>query len=237
MKIVEKGSKFGNLLVIDFISKIHYEPSGKARKLVLVECLDCGNQFETQLLYLHRSGQKCSVCRFQQNCVVLAGEKYDKLTVINFNTKNGRKLAICECDCGNIIAMRPESLKNNITNNCGCAHRGAWKGIGEISKTFMSRIIRNAQVREILFQVTIEYLWDLYQQQNNRCALSGLEINFAEKTTEPNEASLDRIDSSKGYVPGNVQWVHKDINLMKNYLPQDRFIELCNLIAQKSKLF
>jgi hypothetical protein len=46
-----------------------------------------------------------------------------------------------------------------------------------------------------------------------------------------NTASLDRIDSSLGYVRGNVQWLHKDVNWMKNTLDQDRFIELCKAIV------
>ena len=37
--------------------------------------------------------------------------------------------------------------------------------------------------------------------------------------------SLDRIDSSKGYEENNVQWVHKDINLMKNKYDNKYFIE------------
>jgi hypothetical protein len=47
-------------------------------------------------------------------------------------------------------------------------------------------------------------------------------------------ASLDRIDSSKGYCEDNVQWVHKDINRMKNTFDQDYFISLCKLIAENS---
>jgi len=44
-------------------------------------------------------------------------------------------------------------------------------------------------------------------------------------------ASLDRIDSSKGYVKGNLQWVHKDINMMKNHYNQKYFIEICKKVA------
>jgi hypothetical protein len=45
----------------------------------------------------------------------------------------------------------------------------------------------------------------------------------------------DRIDSSKGYVVGNIQWVHKHINKMKNKYPQDHFIEMCRLVAENNK--
>jgi len=45
-------------------------------------------------------------------------------------------------------------------------------------------------------------------------------------------ASVDRIDSNKGYIKGNVQFVHKDINLMKNVLNIEYFIEMCKKIAK-----
>jgi len=45
-------------------------------------------------------------------------------------------------------------------------------------------------------------------------------------------ASLDRIDSSKGYVRGNIQWVHIAINFMKHSLPEEEFIRWCCLVAQ-----
>lgn len=46
-------------------------------------------------------------------------------------------------------------------------------------------------------------------------------------------ASLDRIDSSKGYEQGNVQWVHKDINNMKQSFSQDKFIDWCKKVVNR----
>lgn len=49
------------------------------------------------------------------------------------------------------------------------------------------------------------------------------------------DASLDRIDSSKGYIPGNVQWVDKRVNYMKQALPEGEFAELCRLVYLNRK--
>ena len=46
-------------------------------------------------------------------------------------------------------------------------------------------------------------------------------------------ASIDRIDSSIGYVIGNVQWVHKQVNFMKGTMEQKEFIKFCKLISSK----
>jgi len=45
-----------------------------------------------------------------------------------------------------------------------------------------------------------------------------------------NTASLDRIDSSKGYESGNIQWVHKQLNNMKQALPENEFFEWIKLV-------
>lgn len=46
-------------------------------------------------------------------------------------------------------------------------------------------------------------------------------------------ASIDRIDNSKGYIVGNVQWVHKQVNFMKGTMKQKEFIKFCKLISSK----
>jgi len=80
--------------------------------------------------------------------------------------------------------------------------------------------------------ITIEYAWDIFISQERRCALSGLELAFPKVSKDKNwTASLDRIDSSKGYVEGNVQWVHKDVNIMKNKFDNQYFINMCKKIA------
>ena len=71
--------------------------------------------------------------------------------------------------------------------------------------------------------------------QRFRCSLSGLPIRLPTDTYDKaSTASLDRIDSSKGYIPGNVQWVHKKINMMKNRLPDSEFIALCAAVVKHS---
>lgn len=90
------------------------------------------------------------------------------------------------------------------------------------------------------FKVSIKELWELFEKQNRQCSLSGLDIQFGvqsrvkEKQKECT-ASLDRVDNSRGYTIDNVQWVHKDINKMKNTHSQEAFINICKLVASKNK--
>lgn len=48
-------------------------------------------------------------------------------------------------------------------------------------------------------------------------------------------ASIDRIDNSKGYVEGNVQWVHKEINKMKFTKSDIDFVHFCTLVADHNR--
>ena len=95
----------------------------------------------------------------------------------------------------------------------------------------------SAKKRNVSFFITYDYILDIFLKQNKKCALSGLPIKFwiKSKNSIDGTASLDRIDSTKGYVKDNVQWIHKDINYMKMDIEQQKFLEYCNIISQFNK--
>jgi hypothetical protein len=76
----------------------------------------------------------------------------------------------------------------------------------------------------------------LFLKQDRKCKLSGIEIKFhpEEKRIKQSQqtASLDRIDNTKGYIEGNIQWLHKDINNMKWNFNESTFINYCCQIAR-----
>lgn len=55
----------------------------------------------------------------------LTGIKFDRLTVLrrDLSKPSGKGKSaywICQCDCGNVVSIRMDKLKNNITRSCGC---------------------------------------------------------------------------------------------------------------------
>lgn len=176
----------------------------------------------------------------------LTGQKFGKLTVIELSpvpTPSGERMWMCICDCGNYKTVQRKHLRSGFTKTCGCgAHpknkdNKSWKGYEEIPMDFYSTIKRGAEDRNIKFNITIEELWDLFLKQDRKCALSGLELTFSKirKDTAEKTISLDRIDSSKGYISENIQFVHKHINIMKNVFNQDYFISLCENVVNHNK--
>jgi hypothetical protein len=75
-------------------------------------------------------------------------------------------------------------------------------------------------------EIDARYIEKILSQQNNKCALSGIFF------TDLFPPSIDRIDSTKGYIEGNVQLVLKEINTMKMDLPQSLFLLLVHSIAK-----
>jgi hypothetical protein len=51
------------------------------------------------------------------------------------------------------------------------------------------------------------------------------------KGKQKGTASLDRIDSLVGYIKGNVQWVHKDVNVSKMDFDESYFRQLCAAVT------
>ena len=177
------------------------------------------------------------------------GQKFGKLTAIELEKdKNGYNTRyLCKCDCGNTHSVSKSHLRSGRITHCGCVrHEGAkhqsWSGVGEISGEFWyMHIVRSANGskngtrtrRPKELSLTMEKAWELFLKQDRKCALSGIQLTFPKVSKDKSyTASLDRIDSSKGYILGNVQWVHKDINKMKNAFDQSYFIQICSLIHQ-----
>jgi len=174
----------------------------------------------------------------------IEGNRYGNLVVLEF-VGTIKRIGIwkCKCDCGNIKDIRYRDLRSGNTKTCGCSKNKInnehvnWKGYEGIPLTVLCIIKKNARTRNLEVSIDIKYLWDLYICQNKKCALSGVDIGFPKMVTEKYKttASLDRIDSSIGYVEGNVQWLHKDVNRMKMDINQDVFIQYCHNISNNAK--
>lgn len=169
----------------------------------------------------------------------LKGNEYGRLKVLCEDDIRGNASWLCQCKCGNILPVRAGHLIDGSTQSCGClAHELKWTGCGEISGDYWCRVVRGAKKRNFEVTVTVEEAWQLFLSQNRKCALSGVELVFASnfKDKQQNQtASLDRKDSSKGYIIGNIQWIHKIVQLMKMNLNETLFLEFCNKIALKGR--
>lgn len=171
----------------------------------------------------------------------IIGKKFGRYTVLkrvaNKNTRQSRWL--CKCDCGVLKEVKGLKLVRNEIKSCGCwkiekdhTNTWDWRGFGEISLKYWNHFKKSAERRNYCFSITIEDAWKKFLSQKRMCALSGESICFVRNyhNQKLQTASLDRIDSKKGYTIDNVQWVHKDINKLKNNFEQQRILDICKNI-------
>jgi len=159
-------------------------------------------------------------------------DKYNQLTVLEEVKHKTRLMYRVQCNCGRIDIKRKDWVITGRTTSCkNCASkRTAAKypppvnrtGCYGLSGTHYLSIKAGASKRNITFDLSAEFLWNLFESQKGKCALTGVDIVLVNKIKNNNvdwnviTASLDRKDSSNGYTEDNVQWVHKTINRLKN---------------------
>jgi hypothetical protein len=180
------------------------------------------------------------------NFIDLSNQTFFYWVVIDYAGKNKYNLAQwnCKCRCGKLGVITGGALRNGASKSCGCYSvelnvQRLYKGGKYLGKTEFWSFKNNAIKRKIFFDITVEDIENLYEQQNKRCALSGVEIYFNSGIvmglSKAGNASIDRIDSSKGYTLDNIQIVDKHVNLAKQSLSQQEFIELCERVVEHSK--
>ena len=177
----------------------------------------------------------------------IVGKTFGHLTVLAFtgHNKHGQTTYLCKCNCGHEYRTIRSKIINRVSKFCIRCVPSSTSGIGVTSKwrkgyklicgRIWSKLIKRCQSLGRDFLISIEYAHALFDAQEGKCALSGVDLHFGQTYKEIKAglttASLDRIDSKVGYIEGNVQWIHKDINWMKQRLSQQKFIEYCCLVA------
>ncbi len=107
---------------------------------------------------------------------------------------------------------------------------------GKVLGAVVSHALAGAQSRKLSHTVldgSPENMQYLDSIAHDVCPLSGRPLTYRTKARQTTAtASLDRIDSTKGYDRGNVQWIHKAVNQVKMALPEDAFIQICCDVAR-----
>lgn len=85
-------------------------------------------------------------------------------------------------------------------------------------------LVAHAKRMTLPFETTNADLLNLYRQQGGKCFYTGLEMKLISETAKDLLlASCDRIDSTKGYVPGNVVLCCWGVNLLKGQHTPEHF--------------
>lgn len=87
------------------------------------------------------------------------------------------------------------------------------------------------------FSITLKHLLEQWRKQNGRCVYTGWILEMSENTKNqlvlsPRKMSLDRVDSSGGYTPENIQFVCYMANTAKNRFSEQELIDFCLAVSE-----
>lgn len=156
--------------------------------------------------------------------------------------KNGWKYKFCSRLCvaqhrkanGKEITERFEKWNNSEENK---AHlktvQNHWNPEDSGFRETLRRARNKKRSKEIIIEITIDDLKELWNKQKGICPYTGWELILPKWKIRksPKVASLDRIDSNKGYIPGNIQYV----SVMVNYAKSDFSMEEMNVFCDAIK--
>lgn len=85
--------------------------------------------------------------------------------------------------------------------------------------------------------LTLEYLQTLWETQRGICPFTGWSLILPHNTNgwgeaTPKNASLDRIDNTKGYVQGNVRYIAVMANYARRDFQDSDLIDFCKAVAK-----
>jgi len=129
-----------------------------------------------------------------------------------------------QCGCGNIINYSCKASWKKA-NDAGTKCKKCTHSKPDYIKLW-NRFKKSAEDRDKEFTIPIEYLQGLLDGCGRRC-------KYTEQILDYDDMSLDRIDSSIGYIQGNVALVAKPVNMMKHVYSDAKFQSYCKQVAVK----
>lgn len=136
------------------------------------------------------------------------------------NLKKGRKNYCCR-ECAAKGASKTRTGLKRLASEAQIEHLQSICGNRRDGYSPFRYTFRNAKKRFKDFNLDLEYLKEVWDNQKGICPYTGIELTLPEENNISTlnitkRASLDRINSELGYVKGNIQFVSTPINYMKS---------------------
>ncbi len=228
------GYRSGKLVAIEYAGK----KEGTRKMFWKCKC-DCGNIIIVQQGNLHKNTTKSCGCISK---VQMIGFTFGILTVIESAGKNERgfPLWLCKCECGKDKISTQSSLRQGTVRSCGCLVKNRKRIYSKEESTWRSlwsSLVHRAKKRSV--KLTIEYSeWKEQLTSYPDCYYCGREPQSRDLLHLTSGApitthGIDRIDSSKGYVAGNIRTCCRQCNTGKMDYSEDEFISMCKMVSAK----
>lgn len=214
---------------------------------ICTKCIDCGKDIWPHAIRCKSCNMKnswktkiISIDTRKEINPLVPSQKFYNLTVIKFSYKkrypSGAMTFMyeCRCDCGKIRIVNKQNLRDGSTRSCGCYHvkrTVEWfrdkYGDSSINHLF-SNSQNSAKRRNIVWKLTREQYVKLILSNCFYCGEKPHKIANAHKKFyfgAVKHNGIDRINSQRGYVIGNVVSCCLYCNFAKNDLSLKNFLK------------
>jgi hypothetical protein len=171
-------------------------------------------------------------------CDYCSKESKKRKAEINRRKKQGKDKFYCSLSCaskvkcGHLIKYQDNFLKTKYTRKPDKFSNFRW---------YMKVIRKNNKENSIEYNVDLQYLQKLWESQKGICPFTKqqLELKTHSKNqnivSRPYQASIDRIDNSKGYVKGNIRFVALIFNYARNVFSDEEVLDFCYKVTNSLK--
>lgn len=178
-------------------------------------CIECDMIKDRERIRINpiKDGKlKCLKCGQYKN--------FDDFSVGMAKSRNFRSTICKECE----IQKKKKSVNNEIN-----------------PYNYIKSLVNNAKTRSKLknieFNIDTDFIYELYEKQNHKCAISGIEMTYKKEKKNHSERnlfniSIDRIIPGLGYTKDNVQLVCNITNTIKLNYDDDTIIFVCKKIIE-----
>lgn len=167
------------------------------------------------------------------------GNSFERnISEFNRNQKEGTKL-FCSRPCSGKVSIRGLRARGKLVGDDLSPFRFHLTSI-QVRLKLQRQKRPNSPVKEL--SITLQDLKDQWDLQGGACPYTGWKLVSPPNTTtwkrlekSPDRASVDRIDSSKGYVKGNIQFVSLVAQYAKNMWNEKQLYDFCEAVVTNRK--
>jgi hypothetical protein len=160
----------------------------------------------------------------------------------NYGDWNRNKCEVECMNCGTITYVRMDMFAKGLLKSCGCKNNAKdYPNLllqygDDYTYYILWKYFQRPERPHLEYTITVDDIKARLLQQNHKCFYTGTSFSLPrifKDMQKSNAPSLDRIDSNLGYIPGNIDFVTKQIQLMKHILSKEDFINNCCLVSTR----
>lgn len=129
-----------------------------------------------------------------------------------------------------------EGRRMTICKLCGSEKNRAWREAAQDPRLSFRVSLNSARRRGIDVQVSFHDIIAIWEEQQGRCAISNLPMSWAKGNNKGlarwDSVSIDRIDSTLGYIPGNLRLILFCINAFRGSASDEQMHRVVDAILK-----